>query len=303
MNRLSMTILCLSLMVLAGCSKALTGSSASGVIQKWVDSQNGGVVTTFAGGLTNQIGAEMPNPWSAVGVQRLITQGYLEEKKLSVFYPNLSGQYNDIRESPMGLAVLQYQDTYDLRTVSSTSPPHVEGSFKTCVMNNCDTGSVNGAVQRNGPSSLTMSFNRSLVVTLQRGQPDALVGTYNNPANPLGQPSFPIRANRAGPNPPDIQQNVYFYNWTTKLPRDTFSGPMLKLGHLAVDSCEHLLLTSETAATASCKSHVKLTNAAEVVFGSRPTDQVIQASFGKQPDGTWIGTSVGYSPPQYNIFQ
>jgi hypothetical protein len=29
----------------------------------------------------------------------------------------------------------------------------------------------------------------------------------------------------------------------------------------------------------------------------------MQASFGKQPDGTWVGTGINYGAPQYNIFQ
>jgi hypothetical protein len=101
----------------------------------------------------------------------------------------------------------------------------------------------------------------------------------------------------------DVQQEVYVYNWTDKLPKDTVNGATLKLGRLMVDKCESLLLSSETAATASCKTHVQLTSAAEAILGQRPTDQSMGAFFGKQPDGVWVCTRVSYSPPQYNILQ
>lgn len=319
MNRALVAVLPLGLFLLSGCSKALTESSASGVIQKWIDSLPNGPASTPAGALTGQIGVEMPNPWSLAGVQRLINAGYLDQKTMAVSYPNFSGQYSDVREEPAGFVTVRFVDTYDIQTITATRPPHVEGSFRSCFVNNCDAGSVNGFVNRRGPSFLTLSFRarenplsqrmvtytRSLVVSLERGQTDAIVGNYNmgveNPFVPAK--SIPIRANRVGPNPSDVQQEVYVYTWTNKLPNDTFNGPTLKLGRLVVDTCDHLLLTSETAATASCKTHVKLTGAAEIIFGSRPTDRVMQAYFGKQPDGRWIGTGTNYSPPQYDISQ
>ncbi len=319
MKRTLLVAAVVSTVILAGCSKALTESRASGVIQKWIDGQNRGTVNTFAGLLPGQIGAEMPNPWTAAAIQRLLKQGYLEQKTVSVAYPNLSGQYSDVREDRLGFAVSRFVDTYDLQTVANTRPPHVEGSFRSCFFNNCDAGSVSGVVTRNAPSALTLQFrakenfisdriityNRSLVVTLQRGQPDCLVGRYSaGSENPfVGAQSFPIRADHVGPNPPDIQQEVYVYSWTTKLPKDTLNGAMLKLGHLVVDSCDRLLLSTETTASASCKTHVSLTSAAEIIFGKRPTDQLVQASFGKQPDGTWVGTQISYSAPPFDINQ
>jgi hypothetical protein len=235
-----------------------------------------------------------------------------------VAYPNFSGQYSGVHHEPNMFGVYVSTpsvDTLDIHTVSNTRPPHIEGQFKTCFENNCDVGSVSGAVQRNGPSTLTLSFgaregslmsNRPatrnrLVVALEHGQTDAIVGQYTEAGSLMKVGPITIRFNHVGANPPNIQQEVYVYNWTAKLPKETFSGTKLNLGHHEVESCEHLLLTSETKATASCKTHVKLTSAAGAIFGDRPTDQVMQASFGKQPDGTWIGTSINYSAPPYSI--
>lgn len=320
MNRPMIVALSLTFLTLGGCSKALTESSASGVIQKWIDSQNGGAVRTPAGALTNHIGREMVNAWSAAGVQRLIKQGYLEEKTVAVSYPNFSGQYSGVHHDVNMFHVYVSTpsvDTLDIKTVADTRPPHVEGQFRTCFENNCDVGSVSGAVQRNGPSTLTLSFperggslmsNRPstrnrLVVALERGRPDAIVGRYTVANSMVNLDPISIRANRAGPNPPDIQQAVYVYSWTNKLPKDTFSGTTLNLGHLVVGSCDHLLLASETTATASCKTQVKLTSGGKAIFGNGPTDQLMQASFGKQPDGTWIGTSINYSAPPFSYVE
>jgi hypothetical protein len=66
-----------------------------------------------------------------------------------------------------------------------------------------------------------------------------------------------------------------------------------RLGHVVIDSCNHLLLEAETNATATCKIHVELTDAGKATFHGGPTASSVQAQFGKQPDGTWIATRVG----------
>jgi hypothetical protein len=319
MQRPIVAALSLAVIAICGCSKPLTESSAPDVIQKWIDSQNGGGVTTFAGALTSQVGSEMVDVWSVPDVQRLIKHGYMERKTVSVPYPNFSGQYVGVHHEINMFRVYVSTpsvDTLDVKTVADTRPPHFEGQLRTCFNDGCDVGSVSGVVQRNGPSTLKLSFSQQgnlisyrpsphnqLVVSLERGQTDAIVGHFNDAGSMVDYGSIYIRANHVGPNPPDIHQDVYVYTWTNKLPSDTFSGAMLKLGHLVVESCDHLLLASETTATASCKTHVALTPAAEAIFGSRPTDRLMEASFGKQPDGTWIGTSIKYSAPQYTVSQ
>ena len=73
-----------------------------------------------------------------------------------------------------------------------------------------------------------------------------------------------------------------------------------KMGHVVIDSCDHLLLEGETFATANCKLHVELTDAGKAALGDagkaalggRPPEGTVSASFGKQPDGTWIITRV-----------
>ena len=60
--------------------------------------------------------------------------------------------------------------------------------------------------------------------------------------------------------------------------------------HWLVDRCDHLLLVTETMATATCNAHVRLTSAGEAAYRNLPTVQTIRASFGKQPAGTWVGT-------------
>lgn len=204
-------------------------------------------------------------------------------------------------------------DTIDVQTTSDTRPPSVKGRFTTCFENGCDVGLVRGEVQRSGPSILTLAFpeqqrgvisNRpnprdQLAVVLERGQPDVLLGQYQYGRSMVRVPTIYIRAIHVGPNPPDIQQSAYVYGWTPTLPKDAFNGSALNLGHLEVDRCEHVLLSSETTATASCQTHVKLTPFAAAVCGDGSTDQTMQASFGKQPDGTWVATNMVYSPPQY----
>lgn len=302
---------------LSGCSKALTESSASAVIQKWVDAQAGGIASSNASSLTSQIGAEMPQRWTMAGVQRALKEGYLQEKTLTVTFPNFSGQFTGRRGFAGGSPYGGWNDTLNLAT-NAGHPPFASGFFRTCYSydpngffrpnDNCWGGTFNGPIQRNGsgPSRFTIRVTQfspyvgmlpnttfTFSASLARGSPDVIHGALEtDPVQMQG------RANGA-----DIQQDVYVYLWTDKLPKNIFNGSVLRLGHIVVERCEHLLLVSETTATAACQTHVKLTSAAEVIFGNRPTDQTMQASFGKQPDGSWVGTGINYLPPQYNIFQ
>jgi len=271
----------------------------------------------FAGALTSQVGVEMPQRWMAVGVQRIIKEGYLQEKTVPVSYPNFSGNFTGRRGNP-GAQGGGSNDTFSGNAGTGT-PPFISGTFRTCnvpdpnsfyrPVNDCSSGVVSGPIQRNGagPSNFTLTllnpspyafgvmpnarlpFQASLI----RGNPDVIQVNLN------GTPIH-LEGHVMGS---DFQQSVYIYNWTDKLPKDTFTGQILKLGHMVVDSCDHLLLGTETTATATCKTHVKLTGAAEVIFGSASTNNAVQASFGKQPDGTWIGTQISGSPLAYNISQ
>ena len=299
-----------------GCSKALTDSSATGVIQKWIDSQDGGVVTIPAGSLTGQIGTEMPQHWTAPGALRLLKEGYLQERTAPVTYPNLSGSFSGRRGFKPGEIYGGWNDTLILNT-SSGRPPSFSGFFHTCYTydpkgffnpkDNCWGGQVNGTLQKNGAGvsyatlrvtqyspyvgmlpNTAFPFN----ILLARGNPDVIRGS-------MATDALEMQGHASGP---DIQQDVYVYSWTPKLPKDVVSGTGLKLGHLIVDKCDHLLLRSETAATASCKVHPKVGDAAAAIFGSGATDGMLQASFGKQPDGAWIGTGIVYSAPQDNLY-
>ncbi len=316
MNRASLIVLAFGISLLCGgCSKTLTQSRAAKLAQSYVDKQNEGTVGTFIGALTNQLGPEMPQPLQAAGIQRLIQAGYIEERKTMVAYPNLAGQFSGGHEINI-MGPTRLDDTLELRTISTSKPPQVQGSFKTCFGNSCEAGSVNGAIQRNGPSNLTLSFqqrenpisdrwvtrSRTLNVSLVRGQPDALVGTYyTGQENPfVSAQNSQFRANGRAESG-DIQQEVFVYSWTSKLPKDTVQGATLKLGHLVVDACEQLLLNSETTARATCKTHVKMTSESETIFGKGPTDQAMEVAFGKQPDGNWLVTSVSYQPPNYQL--
>jgi hypothetical protein len=332
MNRLTTVTLSVAVIALAGCSKALTESSASGVIQKWIDSQAGGVVSTFAGALTSQIGVEQPQHWTVAGVQRAIKEGYLQERTVTVTYPNFSGEFTSGIYPLPGQSSAAGTDlvVMTMRTTSER-PPRVSGFFKICrwndipqgPYNSCQTGNVNGIASKTGGGA----SNLSLTVTAENGfttlEQAKLPVPPLSPLPPQLQRNIPFQASMVRADPDvvnavingipvvlrghatgqDVRQDVYSYNWTDKLPKDSINGAMLRLGHLVVESCGHLLLGSETVASASCKTHVKLTSAAESIFGSRPTDQTMQASFGKQPDGTWVGTGINYSAPQYNIFQ
>ncbi|HTQ53181.1 MAG TPA: hypothetical protein VMI94_01905 [Bryobacteraceae bacterium] len=324
MKQLMKCVLWLSIIGLYGCSKSLTESSAVSIIQKYVDAQNGGVISTFAGNLTSQIGVEMPQHWTVAAVQRALRSGYVQEKTMSVSYPNFSGAFTGSRGFQPGQQYGGWNDFFNVST-SPGRPPYVNGSIRSCYAydpklffqhDSCWSGTVAGPVRRNGVSNLlirvtawagsigmmpntTMPLNVSLI----RGSPDIIQGSFHTPRTLLDNGSDEPVTFRGRVTGADIQQEVYVYAWTDKLPKEAVSGAMLKLGHLEVDSCERLLLASETTATASCKTHVKLTTAAEAIFGQRPTDESVQVSFGKQPNGNWVCTNINYSPPPYNIFQ
>lgn len=304
------------------CSKALTESSAVGIIQKSIDAKDNGMTTTSVIALTSLI-SEQPLRLQQTSIQRLVKEGYLEEKTVQVSYPNFSGHFTSHRGFPPGQQYGGWIDDLQI-AVSPGHPPLANGTFRTCqaydpnlffAHDSCVSGNLNGPVQRSansqfgvtvnsiGGSSLDLNSVITLRVSLVRGNPDIIQGTLQAPNNPLfGTPApQPIRleGHVAGE---DISQEVYVYSWTNKLPKDMIVGGSLRLGNLVVDSCEHLLLSTETAATATCKTHVKLSKEAAAIFGETSTERPLQASFGKQPNATWVGTDFRYTPPTY-IFQ
>ena len=293
MNRLFATGLWIGIAALCGCSKALTESSAVKVAQQFVDTQNGGTVSTDIRQLTSLLVSEQLQPLQQPGIQRLVKEGFIEEKKIMLPFPNFAGLFIGPYENNIIY-------TFHFQTVAA-NPPRIEGYYNDCLGGACWGGFLNGVVQRIGPSTVTLTQQggdrivRTLTASLTRGQPDVIAGTLGN-ITLGGQAGIRLEGHVIGP---DIPTAVYIYSWTDKLSKDAITIVMFKLGHLVVDSCEHLLLGTETSATATCKTHINLTKEATVVFGNRPTEQSLQASFGKKPDGDWIGTQVNYSPPQY----
>jgi hypothetical protein len=305
--------ICPGLLLFTGCGKTLSPSRAANLAQVYADKSGGERITTSIVALTSQLGPEHTEALQAAGVQRLVRAGYIEEQKHLVSYPNFSGQFTGSHDETQ-LLPARWDDTFQLHTIATTKPPHVEGSFRSCWRNDCsNAGSVVGAVERNGPSHLTLMFHapmaltRFLNVSLVRGQPNRIAGDYvigNSDPVIMRPQSNPISA-VGGTGEGDIQQEVFVYKWTGKLPQGTLDGnSALVLGSLTVDSCDGLLLDTETTARATCRSHVKLTSAASIIFGSRPTDATLTALYGKQPDGGWVATTItGYNRPEYSLTQ
>jgi hypothetical protein len=300
-RNVAITLLC---MALCGCSKALTESSAVGMVQSFVDLKDGGWTQTSLEILPILMASEQQQQLKQVAVQRAIKNGYLQEKTIPVTYPNFSGQFTGHRS-------YGWTETLTLTTTPGR-PPVARGSLTSCHAGEyasqppfCLSGQISGTVQRNGVGAsefivaytgfvVGLGFDPKIPIRLMnlvRGNTDVIQGVILNE-------SVRFEGHATGP---DLQQDVYGYSWAGKLPKDALNGAMLKLGHLVVDSCDHLLLGSETSATATCKTHVNLTEAAKGIFGTRSTEQPLQASFGKKPNGTWVATQINYAPPPYDI--
>lgn len=300
-----------------GCSKTLTESSAVGIAQKSVDSMDGGSRSTDAKVLTDGVGIEREGRWTAASVQRAIKEGFLVEKSRPISYPNFSGNFTGRSGNPGGQGGGS-TDTLS-GSVNPGAPPIYNGQFRTCIVrdpnsffhpqDDCYSGVVSGYVNRSGegPTAFTLTLTNvspygigvepgtksPFQASLTRGNPDVIQVSLNGA-------SIRLEGHVTGP---DFQQNLYTYNWTGKLTKGTISYSVLKLGHLVVDSCDHLLLGTETTASAACKTHVVLTKDAKIIFGDRSTDQSVETTFGKQPDGTWVCTLVRFIPPFYDINQ
>lgn len=314
MNQRTGVFLCLVIFALTGCTQALTESSAVNVVQRYVDEQNGGVVSTSIATLTSQFGREHSQPLQQPGIQRLVKEGWLEQKTVTVSYPNFGGEFTGQHTEHLGMTQSTWTDTLSIQ-IGAENPPSVRGSFRSCYpAETCISGTLQGVVQKDGYTRVKMIPNEETSLQYYRRwnwSPWNFVDSRPLDLSPEREPnrllgrwgdeyvSFQAVRGRG----PDIGLNSYVYGWTDKLPKDVvLNGSVLKLGHLVVDSCAQLLLDSETAAKAVCRTHVELTKA-QVIFGGAPTDQLIQAVFGKQPNGNWVTTRVSYSPPQYVINQ
>ena len=294
-----------AVLALSGCSSALTEASAAKAIQGYIDTQQNGIVMTSIIFLTGQLGTQHTERSSVPAIQRLMKQGMVEEITGTAVYPDLSGTY---RGTVGGYYRGNITYTVKLHTTPA-NPPEVEGEYQDCLFGrSCWDGTVSGVVEQRAASTLTLrqisrrptdtATVRSLVVSLTRGTngEDMLVGALRE-----GETSNPIELRgRAGAQ---LERKIYVYKWTDKFPKEALQPPDLQLGHLVVDGCDHLLLATEISATATCQSHIVLTDVAKAIWGEKSTKETLQASFGRQPNGKWIGTKISYSPPSYEINQ
>ena len=89
-------LLSVGLLTLAACSKKLDDASAVELTQSFVDAQGGRAVTTAAADLTNRLDSELPEALQMPGMRRLISRGWIEERKSVVSYPNFSGKFSGV---------------------------------------------------------------------------------------------------------------------------------------------------------------------------------------------------------------
>ena len=289
-------------LVLAGCSKTLNESSAVTLSQSFVDAESGGIVKTSLMDLISQLDLQMPQPLHMPGLQRLMSKGWIEERKVMVAYPNFSGHFS----GPWEGGVIY---SFDLHTDQSSKPPRVLGSYEDCFPGGgaCWGGTATGILQRQGPTTLTLAMVKrrpadipdvkSLVASLTRGQPDSLSGEIR--IGPSGSP-FQATGKVSGP---EVQEEEYMYVKSSSFPKDAFDSSFLKLGRLIVDNCTGLLLDSETVARANCAAHIKLTGEAEVFLPGVNSKGTAMATFRKQPDGGWVASGVTFQPPAYSLSQ
>lgn len=314
MNRLGLVAFSLSILALGGCSKTLTPSKAVKLTQAYMDSRPASVnIDVF----TNLLDRELTEPLQFASIQRALNQGLIQQKTVAVTYSNFGGQFEGSYFAFDTTGAKYYHPIRLSLQTTATRPPRVQGIFN--IFNFTTTpaasesfnglsqrGSIMGEVRRTGPSILSLTSEpqasdmyrsppgpeiRPLQATLARGSPDVLVGTLDGAV-------FRVEGHTSGP---DLRQDLYVYSWTERLPNGAVSGSLLKLGHVVVESCEQLLLTSETSAKATCTAHVELTKFAEAIFGSSSTSGPAEFVFGKQPDGDWVTTGVNYVSPTYSI--
>jgi hypothetical protein len=305
----SASLCVLGILAVTGCGKSLTESSAVKLVQRNLDLEAGGIVSTQINALTSQIGVALAEPSRLAAIERLLKEGYLQQKAVAVVLPNISGTF--IRtKATIHLNGLDhtFQESFELH-MTTERPPVIEGSFRQCEVetSSCDIWSIKGVSQSKSadltlsPESSSHGANipaKSMTVSLVRGQPDELLYEANSRGIVIGDAQLRAIGHATEP---DIQQQWFIYGWTRKLPKDALNGPLLKLGHLVTDSCDNLVLVSETAATAVCKTHLKLTKDAEIIFGNRATNIPLLALFRKKPDGTWSATHSEYRLPAFAI--
>jgi hypothetical protein len=85
---------------------------------------------------------------------------------------------------------------------------------------------------------------------------------------------------------PLVALKVYRYS-VSKTLRDALHGSQLDAGPIVVDSAQNLLLSTETAATATFDWHVTFNSIATKYAGITGIHGKGRALFGKQPDNAW----------------
>jgi len=295
-----------ALTVTSGCSKKLTQSRAVKLTQEVIDKSKGGVIVSIAP-VTAVLAQEFSDAAAPVppAILPLVQAGLIRRRTIPLKYPNIAGQYTgtytSVFNKPLeAKLVVTLQD--------GSAPPRVQGTFETCAVwvetevhngpithRNCGTNNVSGVLNANGATNLIFTVNAlepptNMQLTLTRGNPDDLSGRVHS-----GSTDLPVKLQ--GHSGPDIQQSMYMYEWSDKLPKDALvSGYTVNGGRLIVDTCDQLLLQDETKATAICSGHLEPTGAVKTILGDGFKTISIRATYGKQPDGEWVGTAANHSP-------
>ena len=308
----------IGLMAACGDSKVLTAERAKALAQARLDMTNQGGVVVNVGTLTSQLNTRtLQTPEQLLpSMKRLLDHGYIEQKSYKIIYPDLSGTYTG------GWAYPQFSRGIGIRVTLSTDqsrPPNVTGSYTAECGEfdrgalkrrfDCGTGSLAGSLGRQPPYILNPSNHRAfsvwpeelgsfslMSITLQLGSSDDTLAGYFQLISGVQNPLLLTGKNSHR----NIEQDEYSYNWSQTFPQTFMNGPsMLNLGHGVIDSCDNLLLGSETSASCVVKWHVDLDTPRSALMGPNRVEGTVSATFGKQPDGTWIITSLDLPATPY----
>jgi hypothetical protein len=308
------------LLMLSGCgSKTLTESRARSLVQARMDlaakatGQDGLLVDPYE--LTATLNNRYPQKLTSVGMRRVVGDGYIEEQTPKAIYPDLTGNFHGQWVYPW-LSSVSF--IVDITVNSQNRPPMITanytgrcgGSQLVPTMQNCQTGSCQGLQPEHGVISLSCSttFNSGTTTNVvgldlnPQADQNRITGNFRLQYATVVTPNVTPMSLEGAFNRKTIEQEQYVYVWSKKFPADLlFANRFIRLDDAAVDSCENLLLQTETTASCTCKWHSNLSKPLTSMYGKNRLDGTIQATFGKQPDGNWMVTNVNHDIEKYDV--
>jgi hypothetical protein len=294
----------LALILLASCHnrKELNAESAKSMLQEQLDKEPERTNLPMDGLTKNLFKAPTTvdyrqSPSSSDDLQgvvhRLLDAGFITQTTSNREYIDVTGNY--VADGTFATGNVHYAISLAMNNGSAD----IKGNFTETPAGPNPSGTINGLAHLSNIIDLTYNATTPTGRPRQGGPYAYNIGTANGTLvlTGPGLNEFFLRTlvfKKTEPaNAAKLSVPTYSYSFTSKAQLKVVNGQdQVSIGRFIVISVDSLLLKTETVATANFKWKTDYSDIGKAITLSRQAAHLGHVEFGKQPDGTWITTSI-----------